>query len=648
MAAKRGQMLDAAGQRPAPAIGRTVKAITAVKLCLRFLFGYVAFVLAFSLAYDTAPWVAAQGATSIMGVIYGLTAVGFAFALRTESSSWRFTSLDDLLASIRASILIGLAFLLIVFAVQRAILLPRSVLALTILIDFAIVAAARVLRRAVNERRDVFSLLSGFKQSDAEVSTLLLIGDLRSADTFLREFDHRHEQTYRVIGIVGGGEGDTGVQVRSVRVIGPTADWPSIVSRVVDSGRDLDAVLFLEDTLAAEHPQVISKLRRRSVRLLRLSRLTELGDNPGGTVREFSVEELLARPAMKLDLTNVRSLIAGKRVLVTGGGGSIGSEICRQVSALSCAHLTILDHSEFALFSVDLQIATAQPGLSRKSILCDVRNEQQVMDWMASERPDIVFHAAALKHVHLVEEHPGEGVMTNVIGTFNVAEAAVTAGAEHMVLISTDKAVAPSNVMGATKRIAEGIIRSYDHAETTRFSAVRFGNVLGSAGSVVPIFIEQIRKGGPITVTHPDVERYFMTIPEAVQLVLHATATSAKQAGSKPTVFVLDMGQPVKIHHLARQMIQLFGKVPDEDIAIEFIGLKPGEKLTEELVDELEVAREPEEGVIEVTEIGGGASISREELIRLKDIAASNDANKIRAAVFAAMHKLRSVPGRTA
>lgn len=625
------------------AVGRRVKATTGAKLLLRFLFGYVAFVIAFGLAYNTPPWIAAQGPISIMALIYGATAAFFALILRTESASWRFTSFDDLLASVRASILIGLTFLLIIFAAQRAILLPRSVLVLTVLIDFGMVAASRVLRRAMNEQRNVLSLLFGRRPEQADVNTLLLIGDLSSADAFLRDLDRGPDRNYRVIGIVGGEVGDVGVEVRSVRVIGAVNDWPSVGSRLVEGGKAIDAVLFLDDAIAAKHPETVAKLRTSDVKLLRLSRLTEFGDNSGGvSVREFSVEELLARPPKKLDLSRVKSLIAGKRVLVTGGGGSIGSEISRQVSALSCSHLTILDNSEFALFSIDLQIATAQPKLSRKSILCDVRNGQQVMDWMISENPDIVFHAAALKHVHLVEEYPGEGIMTNVVGTFNVSEAAVQAGAEHMVLISTDKAVAPTNVMGATKRIAEGIIRSYSDAKATRFSAVRFGNVLGSAGSVVPIFIDQIRKGGPVTVTHRDVERYFMTIPEAVQLVLHATATSQDRAKPAPSVFVLDMGQPVKIYDLARQMIQLFGKTLDKDIAIEFTGLKPGEKLTEELVDNSETAQTPTDGVIEVTESGGSASISREDLVGLRAIVSSGDAHRIRHAVFETTNRLRS------
>ncbi|WP_339929968.1 nucleoside-diphosphate sugar epimerase/dehydratase [uncultured Brevundimonas sp.] len=613
------------------------------KLTLRFLFGYLAFVLAFSIAYEVLPWRRDDIPVSIMGFIYGGTALIYAAVLKTERSSWRFTSFEDLLRNVRASILIGITFLLIVFAVQRAILLPRSVLALTILIDFSLVAAARVSRRVLNERRGALSLLSGRRPADTNMQTLLLVGDLGKADAFLRELDREPDRAYRVTGIVGGEAGDVGVEVRNVRVIGSTSEFPKVVIALTEAAKTPDAILFLNDTTTAENPDAVGRLRAANTKLLRLPRLAEVtGGTVGTDVREFSVEELLARPAIKFDVSPMRSFIAGKRVLVTGGGGSIGSEICRQVSSLSCAHVSIVDNSEFALFSIDLQIATAHPGLSRRSILCDVRNSHQIAAWMESEKPDIVFHAAALKHVHLVEQHPGEGVLTNVVGTSNVADAAIQCGAKHMVLISTDKAVDPSNVMGATKRIAESVIRSRGHGTSTRFSAVRFGNVLGSAGSVVPIFMEQIQRGGPVTITHRDVERYFMTIPEAVQLVLHATASSAARENTTPSVFVLDMGRPVRIFDLARQMIQLCGKIPDEDIKIEFIGLKPGEKLTENLIDNSEIALPSTEGVIEVVDAGTPPPLSRRTLRDLEAVALSGDESAIRTAVFEVMASVRS------
>ncbi|WP_375269962.1 polysaccharide biosynthesis protein, partial [Phenylobacterium sp.] len=264
-------------------------------------------------------------------------------------------------------------------------------------------------------------------------------------------------------------------------------------------------------------------------------------------IRDISVEELLARPPIELDCGPVADLIRGRRVLITGAGGSIGSELARQVAGFGCGHLALLDCSETALFEIDRELAETRPGMSRAAVLCDVRHAGRLNAAFAAQRPDLVFHAAALKHVAMVERHPCEGVLTNVIGTWNVAEAARACGAAQMVLISTDKAVDPSNVMGATKRLAEAVIQAQQSSGAgTRFAAVRFGNVLASAGSVVPIFKSQIERGGPVTITHPDMTRFFMTIPEAAQLVLHATAASADDE-AQTRLFLLEMGEPVRI-----------------------------------------------------------------------------------------------------
>jgi len=286
-------------------------------------------------------------------------------------------------------------------------------------------------------------------------------------------------------------------------------------------------------------------------------------------------------------------------VLVTGAGGSIGSELCRQLLALGCAHLSMVDHSEFLLFEIDRELERTRTNVSRRAVLANVRDAGRVNEVIRCERPDIVFHAAALKHVALVENNPAEGVQTNVLGTWNVIQAAMAHDVAQFVLISTDKAVAPSSVMGATKRIAESLLDLAPDGHT-RMTAVRFGNVLGSAGSVVPIFRDQIARGGPVTVTHPDVNRFFMTIPEAVQLVLHSTAISTAAAAAGPRKFLLEMGESVKIADLARQMIELSGKTPDVDIMIEFTGLKPGEKLAEVLSDDGEEVRSCVEGITEL------------------------------------------------
>jgi FlaA1/EpsC-like NDP-sugar epimerase len=277
-------------------------------------------------------------------------------------------------------------------------------------------------------------------------------------------------------------------------------------------------------------------------------------------------------------------LLKGKRILVTGAGGSIGAELCRQIAAYGPEMLILLERYENSAYLLDLELRRRFPTVNVTPIIGDITQPERVSSVFRTSRPDIVFHAAAHKHVPLMEQFPGEAVRNNVFGTRIVAEAALISGATHFVLLSTDKAVHPSSVMGATKRIAELVIQGMNGLGTTCFSAVRFGNVLGSNGSVVPLFADQIQKGGPVTVTHPDVRRYFMTIPEAVQLVLQAT-----MMGTGGEVFVLDMGEQVLIVELARRMIELAGLVPDKDIKIEFIGLRPGEKLSEALFEETEL-----------------------------------------------------------
>jgi len=300
-----------------------------------------------------------------------------------------------------------------------------------------------------------------------------------------------------------------------------------------------------------------------------------------------AIEDLLGRPQAVLDRESMRRLIEGRRVLVTGAGGTIGSELVRQVAALGPRRLTLFDSSEYQLYSIDREILEAHPDLPREAIIGDVRDAALIGETIREARPELVFHAAALKHVPIVEAHPIEGVLTNTLGTRNVGEACRAHGVATMVLISTDKAVNPGNVMGATKRAAEMICQALDLAEAqpaggTRFVTVRFGNVLGSTGSVVPLLQSQLARGGPLTVTDREITRYFMTVREAVELVLQAAALAQEDA-VRGRIFVLDMGEPVKIVDLARQMIRLAGLKADEDVRIEFIGLRPGEKLHEEL-----------------------------------------------------------------
>jgi O-antigen biosynthesis protein WbqV len=406
------------------------------------------------------------------------------------------------------------------------------------------------------------------------------------------------------------------------------------------------AILVLEEPgrLKGLTADQLGRLKTDGIRLLRLPSIVELAQHDGVTLlpmREINIEELLARDPIELDRVAIGNLIRGRRVLVTGAGGSIGAELCRQVSAFHCAHLSLMDFSETSLFEIEREMAETHPHMSRQAVLCDVRNAARVTKAFATERPDLVFHAAALKHVSMVEQHPCEGVLTNVIGTWNVAEASKACGAGQMVLISTDKAVDPTNVMGATKRLAESVIQAQQNGGLgARFSAVRFGNVLGSAGSVVPIFKSQIERGGPVTVTHPDMERFFMTIPEASQLVLHATATCAEGEGRDARLFLLEMGEPVRIIDLARQMIALSGRTPGKEIEIEITGLRPGEKLTEALLDETERSLPCAHKVLEVVS-NSAVRVSAAHLAELETLAERGDVDAVRRALFDLVAQIR-------
>jgi FlaA1/EpsC-like NDP-sugar epimerase len=308
-------------------------------------------------------------------------------------------------------------------------------------------------------------------------------------------------------------------------------------------------------------------------------------------------------------------------VLITGAGGTIGSELARQIAALGPSRLVLLDSSEFNLYAIDLELREQHAAVPSRPVLCNIRDRERVMGLFAAERPELVFHAAALKHVPMVELHPDEGVLTNVVGTRNVADAAAEYRALAMVQVSTDKAVKPTSVMGATKRLAEFYCQALDlegngGARGARFMTVRFGNVLGSSGSVLPLFERQLARGGPLTVTHPEIERYFMTVQEAVALVLQASAHGLEEATARGQIFVLDMGRPAKIVDVARKVIRLAGMRPDIDVKIEFTGLRPGEKLYEELFDDTE---DRLEGGIQGIFVAVSKSINLEVLRRLFD-----------------------------
>lgn len=355
-------------------------------------------------------------------------------------------------------------------------------------------------------------------------------------------------------------------------------------NRIVDAIEQFridDIVIALPSISKKEISSIIELCKSTKVKLKIIPKIGDLinGKITIQEIRDVDVEDLLGRESVKIDLGGVASYIESKTVLITGAGGSIGSELCRQIAAFRPKKLLLLGHGENSIYSIEMELSTLHPSLAIEPIIADIQDRSRIEDIFREFSPQVVFHAAAHKHVPLMERNPAEAIKNNVIGTRNVAECADRFGTERFVLISTDKAVNPTSVMGVTKRIAEMYIQSLNRFSVTKFAAVRFGNVLGSRGSVIPRFKEQISRGGPVTVTHPDMIRYFMTIPEAVQLVIQAGALA--QGGE---VFILDMGEPVKILDLAKDLIRFSGFEPNVDIDIQYSGMRPGEKLFEELL----------------------------------------------------------------
>lgn len=577
------------------------------------------------------------------GALFGAIGLVVDHAVGMRRAHWRYISVHDLVALIRSSVISLLILVLVIFLVDRGWQLPRSTLVLAFGLDLGLTAGLLILRRILHEGGIdglLQTLVAGNLRFEGAIA-LVLVGSPDQADAFLRGQTRGESSAYSPVGIISDTRRSVGQSVRGVPVMGTTGKIEEVLLAFASRGGAKAAIFLGDEAHTLLGGDLAAKLLNEGVKLLRLPKLTDLSDNAANAPREIDLEELLPRPPVHLDLARIQQLIAGKRVMVTGAGGSIGSELCRQVTALGCAHISLLDSSEFLLFTIGSEIEAHRPTLSRSEILCDVRNAAGVRAWIGAERPDILFHAAALKHVPLVELHPAEGALTNVVGTWNVARAAHECGVKHMIFISTDKAVQPSNVMGATKRLAESVIRTHQLLSETRFSVVRFGNVLGSHGSVVPTFLKQIERGGPVTLTHPDVERFFMTIPEAVQLVLHTAAKSLEFAKSEAGVFVLEMGKPVKIMDLARQLISLRGKTVGRDIAIEITGLRPGEKLTEALIDSSERCESATDGVLRVTDRVSTTPLGQSVVTRLEKLASNGDNVGVRDLVFELLSTIR-------
>ncbi|MEJ0063450.1 MAG: nucleoside-diphosphate sugar epimerase/dehydratase [Alphaproteobacteria bacterium] len=495
---------------------------------------------------------------------------------------WAYSSVRDLGAILRAVTLAVLIFLPVSFLTTRLADVPRTTPVIVWLILTAMLCGSRLGYRLIREGR----LSSLWSKAGAGQSPVLLYGAGDGADLFIRALASNPHAPYRVTGVIAENAKRVGREIHGVKVLGALEQLPAIMTQMRAKGQ-APARLILTCPPAGQGDTLLEMAAQHGLQLSSVPRLTNLqaAEAAAATEHPIAIEDLLGRAETVLEREAIASLIAGKRVLVTGGGGTIGGELCRQIAALNPAQLGIVELSEFNLYTIEMELREKFPALNLRCHLGDVRDQTRLRDIFAKDRPELVFHAAALKHVPIAEDNVRETVLTNVLGTKMVADSAAESGALAAVLISTDKAVNPTSVMGATKRVAELYTQSLDlSGGKTRCLAVRFGNVLGSTGSVVPRFRAQLAKGGPLTVTHPDMTRYFMTVREAVELVLQASAFAVQPQEERGHILVLDMGTPVKIVDLARQMIRLAGLRPDEDVKITYTGLRPGEKMHEELI----------------------------------------------------------------
>lgn len=551
-----------------------------LKSFLVFLFDLLALSLAWAGAFwlrFNFVWPEGYGETVATGLLFMLPAHALACWLAgLYRGLWIFASLPDLKRVLKAAggALLAMVGYVVLLAPQPAV--PRSLVVLFPLLLVMLMAGGRIAYRMWKEHR-MFGALA------AQGKPVVVVGAGRAAAMLVRDMERSPD--WRVVGLLDDDDSKWGRELGEHRVIGAIDSLPEMA-------RDLKArhvILAIPSASSLLRRKIAELCAQAGLQLLTVPALEDImsGKIAVNSIRRVEIEDLLGRETVSIDTANVAALLADKTILVTGAGGSIGSELCRQIAHFSPARVLLLEQSEFALYSIEQWFALHQPQISVLPLAVDVKDVVRLEEIFADYRPAVVFHAAAYKHVPLMEvRNAWQAVRNNVLGTLNVVRCAQAHGAERFVLISTDKAVNPTNVMGATKRLAEMLCQAaFARHPATLVETVRFGNVLGSNGSVIPKFQEQIACGGPVTVTHPEITRYFMSIPEAALLVLQAGSM-----GEGAEIFVLDMGEPVKIVDLARNMIRLSG-FSEEDIRIEFTGLRPGEKLYEELLADTEHTR---------------------------------------------------------
>ena len=495
--------------------------------------------------------------------IFVLSTIVFLFIFRLYHRMWQYASIGELYGIVKAAStsIICIFFIIYLLALPS---LPRSVYILSWILIIVATGGSRLGWRIVRHKI--------IKAANQEAKNALIIGAGDAGAIVAREFISNSSLDLVPIGFIDDNPLKQKLSLFDVPVLGSREDIPRLVIEYSVE----EIIIAMPSTTGKAIREIISICRETPAKLRIFQGSSEILKQT--RIRNIELEDLLRREPVKMNLEEIASYLKGKNVLVSGAGGSIGAELCRQISMHSPSTLILLEYSENNLFEIENELQKSFPNLKIEAELADIRDKSRLETLFIKNQPQVVFHAAAFKHVPMMERHPEEAVKNNILGSKNIAEIAEQYKVETFILVSTDKAVNPSNIMGATKRIAEMIIQALNQKSATRFAAVRFGNVLGSRGSVIPIFEKQIIAGGPVTLTHPEMTRYFMTIPESVQLIIQAGAMA--KGGE---IFVLDMGEPVKIIDLAHDLINLHGLVADKDIEIKITGIRPGEKLHEEL-----------------------------------------------------------------
>ena len=523
---------------------------------------YFAFWSRFDGAIPAAYWALWRETIPVLVLLRGLTFIPF----HLYDSVWQYVGLRDLRGIVAGVTASSVLFCLLIRGVLGLRAYPTSVFLMDLVLVVFLMAAARVGWRAGREYR-----------ANARTKRVLIFGAGDAGAGIVREILKGGEHGYHPVGFVDDDPAKVGRRIHGIPVLGTRADLPRIVGETEPS----EVLVAIARATPEMFRGVVKALESHKLPIRAVPHIRDILEGRArlSDVRDVAVADLLGRAQVRLDIDSVRHLVEGKRVLVTGAGGSIGSELSRQIAALAPKSLVLFERYENALWAVERSVSGLKPSGSVYSIIADVTDERRVDEVLAEHRPELILHAAAHKHVPLMELNPCEAIKNNVKGTRIVGEAAIRHGVERVVLISSDKAVNPSSVMGATKRVAELLVMALAGRGATGFVVVRFGNVMGSNGSVIPLFLEQIKGGGPVTITHPDMRRYFMLIPEAVQLVLQAAAL-----GEQGALYVLEMGDEIRVLDMARNLIRLAGFIPEREIPIIYTGVRPGEKLSEDLV----------------------------------------------------------------